>query len=270
MKIYRIIYKTIGFLIHTIISGVITLIVVILVMPFMNKRKATAYMGKFWSKGIIKIFGIKVVVHGKPTEKGVFFVSNHQSYLDIIILYSKFPIIFVSKHDVKKWPLIGLLAMLAGTIFIDRSKKTSAKKYVKQIIDVVNHNVNILIFPEGTSTDGSSVIPFKTPLFQAVVDTKSKIRPVYTEYNTINKQIPDRELLNKVCWYGDMDFAPHVFKFLTLKSVKIIIHLGDIIKCPEKINSREGRKILAQQTHQAVAKLKKRADEQNYTQQNVK
>ena len=119
----------------------------------------------FYHKICRRIFGIKIKTVGKVSVNfPILLISNHASYLDIIILGSLFKTSFVAKREVEKWPLFGILAKLQNTIFIDR-KISSLKIQENKIIKHLNKKKNLVIFPEGTSSDGNEVLPFKSSLF---------------------------------------------------------------------------------------------------------
>ena len=119
----------------------------------------------FYHKLCRRIFGIKIKTFGKVSiNSPILLISNHASYLDIIILGSLFKTSFIAKKEISKWPLFGILAKLQNTIFIDR-RVSSLKNQENQIIKHLNEKKNLVIFPEGTSSDGNRVLPFKSSLF---------------------------------------------------------------------------------------------------------
>jgi len=132
---------------------------------FFLLKKFTYEIPYFYHILCRKIFGIKIKIFGNVSiNPPTLLISNHASYLDILILGSLFKTSFVAKKEVAKWPLFGILAKLQNTIFVDR-RISSLKSQENQIIEHLNKKNNLVIFPEGTSSDGNKVLPFKSSLF---------------------------------------------------------------------------------------------------------
>jgi 1-acyl-sn-glycerol-3-phosphate acyltransferase len=175
------------------------------------------------------ILNVKVHIEGDIASlrgKGNFIISNHVGYLDGIILGSLFPLVYVSKSDVKKWPIFGLMTISGGTIFVDRKSKEKSPDYVRQTSEALTKKINVLIFPEGTSTNGERVRPFQPVHFQAPLEAKSPIQPVSITYLSINGENVGVNNRDKVCWYGQMKFNEHIAIVLKLKKIvaKVVIH----------------------------------------------
>ena len=117
--------------------------------------------------GLTKIFGVKLKVSGKQKENKVLFVSNHISYLDILMLGSVVKGIFVAKSEIRSWPIINKLCLLGKTIFIERFNPRSVIKQMNLIEKTMIKGFNVILFPEGTSSDGSKVLTFKSSLFKS-------------------------------------------------------------------------------------------------------
>ena len=143
----------------------------------------------FYHKICLRIFGIKIKTFGKVSINfPILLISNHASYLDIIILGSLFKTSFIAKKEISKWPLLGILAKLQNTIFIDR-RVSSLKNQENQIIKHLNEKKNLVIFPEGTSSDGNRVLPFKSSLFNIFeinLNSKIFIQTMTIVYKKIN------------------------------------------------------------------------------------
>ncbi|MGH8046746.1 MAG: lysophospholipid acyltransferase family protein, partial [Chthoniobacterales bacterium] len=120
------------------------------------------------SRRILRVLGAKVKIHGAIPTEGLI-VSNHLGYLDVFVIGSAIPAIFVAKSEVNDWPVIGLLCRLSGTIFVERGRRTSVSESLPQIRKRLDAGLPVVIFPEGTSSAGSTVLPFKTSLLEAGV-----------------------------------------------------------------------------------------------------
>lgn len=157
---------------------------------------------------VLASLGIRYSVEGAAPSRGLL-VSNHLSYLDILIYSAAAPCVFVSKAEVAKWPYFGFAARQAGTIFIDRTKRVSAQNVAQEIARRLADPVPILVFPEGTSSDGTRVMRFHSALFEPAVRSGAPVTTAAVRY-VIEGGVPEREL----CWYGDEGFLPHLWKTL--------------------------------------------------------
>ena len=178
-------------------------------------------------KGLVHLFGIKVKVSGKIEKNNVLFVSNHISYLDIFVLGSLTKAIFVAKSEIKSWPIINKIAAIGKTIFIDRSKVLKIRNQVEVLSNALKKGKNLILFPEGTSSDGSKVLPFKSSLFglsDLYSDKKFKIQPISITYSKLDGVPVERKFRPFFAWFGDMDLVPHAWQFLGLGLIEVNIH----------------------------------------------
>lgn len=175
-------------------------------------RPITPYITQFVCRSAFVVLRLKVRVHGTPSTTAAAFVSNHSSWLDIFTLNAQKRIYFVSKSEVAKWPGIGWLARATGTVFIKR-RSTEAKRQQQVFNARLKAGHQLLFFPEGTSTDGLQVLPFKSTLFQSFFDPDLgdtvEIQPVTLTYHA-----PDGLDARFYGWWGDMEFGTHLYKTL--------------------------------------------------------
>lgn len=157
---------------------------------------------------ILKCLGIRSQVEGQPPTCGLV-VSNHLSYLDIIIISAAMPCFFVAKMEIDRWPFFGKAARTGGTIFLDRSSLASAMTVAEQISARLSLPVPVLLFPEGTSTDGAQVLRFHSRLIDPATTAGAPITAAALRYE-IEGGVEEREL----CWYGDEEFVTHLWKVL--------------------------------------------------------
>lgn len=148
-------------------------------------------------------------------------VSNHLSYLDILCYSSIAPCVFVSKAEVSNWPVFGRLATSGGTIYIDRESKADAHRVAKDMEAALKAGVRVVLFPEGTSSDGKQVLRFHAALFESAVRTGSNITASALLYE-MEKGDPAQE----VCYWGDMTFGPHFLKLLSKGGITAKIAIG--------------------------------------------
>lgn len=151
--------------------------------------------------------GLECEARGERPVEGLI-VSNHLSYLDILAYASTMPCVFVAKSDVRSWPVFGFLARCGGTIFIDRGNRAGAAEVVQQIAEALKAGVAVLIFPEGTSTDGSVVLRFHPSLLEPAVQCGAPVRAAAVGYRLPGGNESD------LCYYGDVRFVPHLLATL--------------------------------------------------------
>ena len=159
-------------------------------------------------RGVLSSLGIHWIVQGIVPTQGLV-VSNHLSYLDILIYSAAMPCAFVSKIEVNTWPYFGVAARAGGTLFIDRSSRASAAAVAAEMAERLRLPIPLLLFPEGTSTDGEMVLPFYSSLFEPAVKVGATVTPAAVRY-VIERGVPEREL----CWFANAGFLPHLWKAL--------------------------------------------------------
>jgi 1-acyl-sn-glycerol-3-phosphate acyltransferase len=170
---------------------------------------------------VMRLLGIRLKVTGKPPERGLL-VANHLSYLDILIFGAALPCYLVSKAEIARWPFFGILARAGGTLFVDRSSRASAEAVAAQIAERLQGTVPVLFFPEGTSTDGSRLLRFRSRLFSPAVDAGVPVTAAAIRY-VPGDGAPERDL----CWFGDAAFLPHLWKALGAPNFSAELHFGE-------------------------------------------
>ena len=194
------------------------------------------------------ILNIKVMVIGdvgEPERGGHVIISNHLGYVDGFVLGSIFSVVFVSKREVKKWPVIGQWTTLCGTIFINRQRKDQVPSVVEEISRKLREEANILLFPEGSATNGEQMLPFQTAPLAAPLRNRSIIVPVTLTYKSVDDKPVSEANRDLIYCYGDMDFVPHFWKLLSLRSVEVIVTVQPKIECFRYEDNSTGRKKLA-------------------------
>ncbi|WP_316978113.1 lysophospholipid acyltransferase family protein [Shumkonia mesophila] len=197
-----------------------------LASPF-GRRWRKALM-RLWFKGACRLTALDVRVTGTPWRDGpVLMVANHVSYLDVPVLGSLLDVVFVAKEDVAAWPLFGFLARLVRTAFISR-RPAEARRQARCLGERLRRGETLLAFPEGTSTAGFAVRPFKTALFAVAEDGPALwVQPVSIAYpRAAAGKALTHGLENLYAWYGEMTLLPHLFTVFGLKGaeVEVIFH----------------------------------------------
>jgi 1-acyl-sn-glycerol-3-phosphate acyltransferase len=212
-----------------------------------SERPWTGWITVLVCRLALVCIGLKVRTHGAPMrEKGVI-VANHSSWLDIFVLNAGTPLYFVSKEEVAAWPGIGWLARLTGTVFVRREAREAGRQ--KTVFETrIAEGHRLLFFPEGTSTDGQRVLPFKTTLFAALYSDRFageiRVQPVTVAY-----QAPKGQEARFYGWWGDMDFGSHLVQMLGAArhgQVDVTWH------APIQVSSVPDRKALARSVEASV------------------
>jgi 1-acyl-sn-glycerol-3-phosphate acyltransferase len=196
------------------------------------------------------IFGLRIKITGAryPQRKnGLFLVANHVSYVDGIIASKLFPLLFIARGDLKNWPFFGLFSRVSKTIFINRLTPYGLNKEIAGISSVLKDGINVMLFPEGTTTDGFTDINFKSSFFQAAVLSGSQVLPFTIKYTKINGQHLNDQNKDLLFWYGDTKFFNHLLKLLELKSIEADINILEPINV-----SGIDRKLLSRLSQEAI------------------
>ena len=177
---------------------------------------------------VLASVGVEVRVHGVPPARGLV-VSNHLSYLDIAAFAAAMPCAFVSKVEVNRWPVFGLTARLGGTIFIDRGSRSSAEAVAMEIAGRLHRPIPILVFPEGTSTDGSRVLLFHSRLLEPAAVADFPITAAAIRYAAAGG--PDEP---ELCWFGDQAFLPNLWRNLGVPRLCAHVTFGEQRTYPDR------------------------------------
>ena len=211
------------------------------VLPIKLRKK----MVQHWCIRLLRILKVKVIIHGDPSTllstKPYLLVSNHISWLDIHIINSIRPVIFVAKADVSKWPIFGYLASMLGTIFLKREKLSDIKRVIQLMKDKLANQEVVAIFPEGTSSDGKSVLPFKSNLFESAHQAHVDVLPITIQYKE------NGQYSNRAAFIGDMELIDSIKNILKSNHLVVHVHLSD------SLSGHLTRQELASRAHQMVA-----------------
>ena len=233
--------KIILTLIHLVIG-----ILCIVFFPIIN-RKSRKNLIKLWSLLLLKIFKINLIVNNDLkkilAKKNYLIVSNHISWLDIFVINSAYPVTFVAKHSISKWPILNWLVKASETIFIDRKKITKIKETSKEIENYLESKGSICIFPEGTSTDGSRLLDFKSNLLQTAINKDIEILPVAIQY------LHDNKFCSAPAYYNDLSLFDSIINLIKLDNI-----VAKLTILPE-IKSSFDRKVLANKAYAKINKV---------------
>lgn len=186
----------------------------------------------------LKILNVKAHYKGlhylKELNSGALFVGNHLSYLDILVIHAQLPTSFVTSREILETPVLGQVCQLAGCLFVERRNKHNIHNDLSELTRALSEGVNIAIFPEATSTNGEQLLRFRRPLYVAAIDAKKPVVPFCLNYRRVGGQPIDVRNRDQVFWYGDMDFAPHLWALSGSGGVEVeLIFLKPILPGPE-------------------------------------
>ena len=197
-------------------------VVSILLAKILGLKGLNQWVLKMWSRLLLGVCGLSVNIYGSLPKHPVFIVANHVSWLDIPIIHSLALAGFVGKSEIKYWPILGWLAMLGDTVFIQRGNQNSRKLVINSLIKRLKQGRSVAVFPEGKVTDGGHLGRFHRPLLQAAVETKTPVVPIAIKFiNQSGKRHAD------VAFINDEWFIVHVCRILTLPSCAVEIHCGE-------------------------------------------
>jgi 1-acyl-sn-glycerol-3-phosphate acyltransferase len=210
----------------------------------------------WYHRQVCKIIGVRLNVRGRVArENGVLLISNHVSWLDITVLSAVAPVSFVAKQEVSSWPFVSWLAKLQRSIFIDRTRRTEVTDKANEIVQRLKSGDHVVLFAEGTSSDGNGIVPFKTPLFSAAKPSGGAplgdevcAQTLALTYTKVHGIPLCRRGRPAVAWYGDMDLATHAWKLLGLGPLDAEIRIG----LPVPLDKFADRKALARYAEKEV------------------
>lgn len=236
------------FLFHMLLIYLIFILLLYPVKIFgVSKFRWKNLMVKFWARNGLRILGIRVKVSGSIPKPPFFLVSNHLSYLDIPVFYSLLDTTFVSKAEVKHWPIIGAMARSLHVIFVDRKKRSDVVRVNKEISTEIHDQQGVLMFPEATTSSGESILRFRASLLDYAAASNTSVSYAAIRYSTGEKDHPARL---SVCWWGeDMPIFKHLIKLLSNRDVTAEVIFGN-----DTVSSSD-RKELAEQLEKKVKEI---------------
>ncbi|MBJ3777233.1 1-acyl-sn-glycerol-3-phosphate acyltransferase [Acuticoccus sp. 2012] len=211
-----------------------------------------------WHRCAVRILGIRVHVHGKVADtRPLLVVSNHVSWLDITVLGSVMPLSFISKAEVASWPIFGLFAKLQRSVFVEREKRAKTGSVAEQIADRLKAGDVLVLFGEGTSSNGIHVLPFRTALVGGAaraiesVGGSVTVQPLAINYTQLHGLPIGRFHKPRVAWYGDMEMASHLWWVLKHGEIDVDVAFGE----PLAFGEGADRKRVARDAETAVRRL---------------
>jgi 1-acyl-sn-glycerol-3-phosphate acyltransferase len=226
-----------------------------IIMFFPSGQRKRLYLLRntsFFSRPALKLLGVRI--HSKhlellhKDESARLVVSNHLSYVDILAISSLMPAVFITSVEMKNTFLLGTLSKFGGSVFIERRKASGLKKEIDTIAQALGRGFTVALFPEGTTSNGEYVQPFKNPLFESAIKAKCDILPLCLRYTKVNNRHITINSRESVFYYGGATFFGHLPRLLAVQSV-------DLEVCPLetiRVHAHDSRKELAARAHSAI------------------
>jgi 1-acyl-sn-glycerol-3-phosphate acyltransferase len=213
-------------------------------------------MPRLWHGAVLRILGLRVHVHGEMArERPLLIASNHISWTDIMVLGSLGEVAFIAKSELHGWPVLGSLAKLQRTVFVERDRKRKSGEQVSEVGKRLAGNEAIVLFAEGTTSDGNFLSPFKSTLFAAADIALSEggaekmyIQPVAIAYTRLHGMPMGRRHRAVASWIGDADLVPHIGRLLREGAIDVHVRFGQAIEYTPESN----RKQAARHAHERV------------------
>jgi len=192
---------------------------------------------------------LQLIIKNKPEPgRNYLFVGNHLGILDVIIMASIRPTLFVTSVEMQKTPGLGLLCEMGGCLFVERRNRSNIHQEIDEIREALKQSFSITLYPEGTSTNGEKVLPFKKSLLVAAAGTGVPIKPMVINYRQVNGHPMSHEWRDHVFWYGDQTFPPILWRLLQLRSCVAELEFLDEIE----VHSDEQRREVAVRAQQLI------------------
>ncbi|MDF3809853.1 lysophospholipid acyltransferase family protein [Rhodopseudomonas sp. BAL398] len=190
-----------------------------------------------YHRALCALIGVRIRQVGQRRRGPMLILSNHVSWLDICVISALTPVVFIAKSEVARWPVFGWLARLQRTVFIDRQARHRTGAATQEIGDRLLDGDAVVLFAEGTSSDGTRVLPFRSALIGAVhhalgASTQQQaiaVQPMSVAYTGLGGLPIGRELRERVAWYGDADLMPHLLGILSAGAIDVTISWGDAV-----------------------------------------
>jgi 1-acyl-sn-glycerol-3-phosphate acyltransferase len=237
------------------IRAALAVLLIMLMLPSVSVcwalrfNKARAWQTQLFFKAAMRIFGIRATVEGALSNaRPLLLVCNHASYLDTFVLGSLMPVSFTPKREVRSWPVIGFMCVLADCVFVER-RRSHMQEARSEMASRIQQNKILCIFPEGTTNDGVHVKPFKSGFFSLAEEYALPVQPVTLCYTKLaGKPIPDA-MRHHVAWVGEDTFFGHFLRFMSYASLEVQV----VFHAPQHMSAFADRKALSQFCETTIA-----------------
>ncbi len=212
------------------------------IFPFVSTSKRMAHVGR-WSAGALSMLGIALRVSGTPASGAALFVANHVSWIDILAINAVQPLRFVSKSDIRAWPVLGWLAACGGTLFIERTRARDALRVLHLVAQAMKAGEQVAVFPEGTTSDGHGVLPFHANLLQAAISAEVPVQPVALRFSDDSQPVSAA-----AAYVGDTTLLQSIWAVASARGITARVSF-----LPAQPSRHAERRALAAQLSSAIA-----------------
>jgi 1-acyl-sn-glycerol-3-phosphate acyltransferase len=226
----------------------------LLLLP--NSKKRRNLLVKWMhhcSRIILQILDVECWIEDQtpsPPPAGTLFLANHVSYVDALLLSAQYPSVFVTSNEVKDTFFLGWLARCAGCVFVERRRINTLRENISEIRKLLDSGFNVIIFPEGTTGDGSQILPFKKSLLEAAVGFHTEVRPICVNYRYCNGEAISRATSELLFYFGDMKLLTQLSRLLGVSEV-----VAELVVLPPISSADQScRKKLAQASHSSISR----------------
>jgi len=176
-------------------------------------------------------------------------VANHLSYFDIVVMAAQMPTVFITSNEIRETPFLGYVCKLGGCVFIERRNRENVALELAKVEAVLRAGQKVVLFAEGTSTNGETVLPFKKTFFAAALNAGVGVLPICLRYLASDGRRLEPAQRDSICWYGDMTFFPHLLRMLALRSLSVRLEILDLISGGATLSRDE----LALEAHRQIS-----------------
>jgi 1-acyl-sn-glycerol-3-phosphate acyltransferase len=224
-------------------------LVFLIMKPDNRRRQLIAKMMIAFTHIFNWVNGFKLIVKGRPSgHESYLMVCNHTGILDVFAMLVQMPAMFVTSVEMRDTPGLGYVCRLANCFFVERRSRSKIKEEIDVLRGILKSGLSVMLYPEGTSTNGVAMLPFKKSLLTAAAGTGCDVLPLVINYKTVNGEPMSWKWRNHIYWYGDHPFALHACKLMSLKSVVAEIEFLRPIAC----HSDDERRAVALQAYQQI------------------
>ena len=209
--------------------------------PFLKPARRLQLVG-WWCARLLDQLGVALRVIGTPRRRATLVVANHISWLDILAINAVQPVRFVSKADVRRWPLLGWLVACGGTLFIERERKRDALRVVHQVAKALQAGDAVAVFPEGTTSDGHALLPFHANLLQAAIATETPVQPVALRFGDAHDAVSAA-----AAYVGDTSLLQSLWCVVTARGLR-----AHVTWLPPQATARLDRRALAERLREQI------------------
>ncbi len=178
----------------------------------------------WWAAAFVRIARCEVEVIGTPPKAPFFLVANHLGYFDIPVVRSTVKGVFVAKHDIESWPCVGKMVRNMGTIYVDRARRRDIPRAGAEVIERLSGGEGVIVFPEGTSSKGETVLPFNSSFLSFAAQTDVPVSYLSISYRTPMGELPPS---GAICWWDDTPFLTHILRLFSIPRFTAILNFGD-------------------------------------------